>query len=326
MIIPLLPEIRKILRESANIAICCHIDPDGDAIGSLLGLGLALTSQGLRVNMVSPDGVPPSFRFLPGADEVLTSLPPFKEPIVVVVLDCGDLDRLGSIAQQVSLQLNVINIDHHPTNTNFGTINWIEPEASATAEMVFFLLRCLAIPITEETATCLYTGIHTDTGGFRYQNTTARVHKVVGQLINTGVKPWRVSDRVYDTKPLSQIHLLQAALERLQVTSDGRIAWIALPYHVMSSYKEDDTSGIINYPRMVAGTELAILLKEDEKGQVKVGFRSREQVDVGLLAQSLGGGGHARAAGCVIPGPLVAAEKQVLTVAKRALKELEVDG
>lgn len=321
MMTSLLPEIKTVLQKTTDIVICCHIDPDGDAIGSLLGLGLTFKNQGRKVQLVSPDGIPLNLRFLPGANETATNFNTSSDRIAAIVLDCGDLDRLGPIAQEVGVLDCIINIDHHPTNTLFGTINWVDPKASATAEMVFYLLQDLSIPVSKNAATCLYAGIHTDTGGFRYQNTTAQVHQVAQQLIQAGVKPWEVVDRIYDTKSLSQIRLLQEALARLQVTSDGRIAWISLPQQVLKSCNEDDTSGLINYPRMIAGTELAILLKEDDNGQVRIGLRSRELIDVGLLAHGLGGGGHPRAAGCVLPGPLASAEKKVLAVAQQALQE-----
>ena len=320
MIIPPIAKIKRILQENrTSFTLCCHIDPDGDAIGSLLGLGLALADKGIKIEMLSPDGVPSNLRFLPGTDLVTCDIPSRDSVSTAIILDCADLNRVGPMAKYISLFANVINIDHHPTNTAFGTINWVEPEACATAEMVYFLLRSLEIPISKNTATCLYTGIHTDTGGFRYQNTSARVHFIAAKLVDLGAVPWWISEKIYDTKPLSQIRLLQASLERLKVTSDGRIAWITLPTELMDIHKEDDTSGIINYPRMVAGTELSILFKEDKKGLVKVSFRSKGLVDVGSLALSFGGGGHARAAGCLVSGPLPVVETEILASAKRAL-------
>lgn len=323
MIVPVLQEIRTVLQQSNELVLYCHLDPDGDALGSLLGLGLTLKDSGWRVQMISPDGVPTNFRFLPGAKDVLTSLTTLNYRATTIVLDCGDLGRLGTAAHEVTKLPHVINIDHHPTNTEFGTINWVEPKASATAEMIFFLIRDLSLPLSMETATCLYTGIHTDTGGFRYENTTAKVHNVAEQLLKKGVKPWEIADRVYDTKSMDQLRLLQKAIERLQVTPDGRIAWISLPSDEFVSYHGRDISGLINYPRMVAGAEVAVLLKEEAGDLVRVGLRSRRLVNVGLLAKGLGGGGHARAAGCIIPGPLAQAEERVLATVQKALQEVQ---
>lgn len=320
MIIPPLQEIKNLLQQSTDLVLCCHLDPDGDALGSLLGLGLALRNHGWQVQLVSPDGVPMSYQFLPGAQEVANTFTAQTKQIAII-LDCGDLDRLGSVTHEISKVPRTINIDHHPTNTEFGTINWINPAASATAEMVFFLLRGLSIPLTSDIATCLYTGIHTDTGGFQYENTTAQVHKVAEQLLQNGVKPWEIADRIYHSKSLAQLQLIQKALERLQVTSDGRIAWISLPYDSFYCYDDEDTGGLINYPRMLASAEVAVLLREDGSERVRVGLRSRRLVDVGLVAKRLGGGGHARAAGCVLSGSLACAENKVLTAIRQALRK-----
>ncbi|HHT71019.1 MAG TPA: bifunctional oligoribonuclease/PAP phosphatase NrnA [Firmicutes bacterium] len=321
MVIPQFQEIRTVLRQSPELVLCCHFDPDGDALGSLLGLGLALRNKGWQVQLVSPDGIPSMYNFLPGAEDVSTTITAFSNRAVAIVLDCGDLERLGPLASEVATAKQIINIDHHPTNTEFGTINWVEPRAAATAEMVFSLLWELSIPVDLDIATCLYTGIHTDTGGFRYQNTTADVHKVAETLLRIGVKPWEIADKVYDRKSLSQLRLLQQALERLQVSSSGLIAWVSLPYDRFGCYTDEDIGGLINYPRMVASAEVAVLLRENDDRQVRVGFRSRHLVDVGLLAKRLGGGGHSRAAGCILSGSLTQVETQVLAAVEKELQE-----
>jgi len=320
MIIPHLQEIKSALNQSPNLLLFCHVDPDGDALGSLLGLGLALKDHGWQVQLISPDGVPANYQFLPGTEYVTTSFTT-EGQATAIILDCGDLDRLGTITDKVSSLHSIINIDHHSTNTKFGAINWVEPKASATAEMIFFLLKKLAIPLTVKTATCLYTGIHTDTGGFRYENTTARVHQVAEQLLKIGVKPWKIADEIYDRKSVAQLQLLQKALQRLSVSTDGQIAWISLPYDIVQYYTDEDLSGIINYPRMVASAEVAVLLTESVDGHVRVGLRSRQSVNVGLLAMRLGGGGHPRAAGCILSGTLAHAEKEVLEAVQQALQE-----
>jgi phosphoesterase RecJ-like protein len=312
--------ISEIVLKASELVLLCHVDPDGDAIGSLLGLGLALKATGRKVSMVSPDGVPASYTFLPGSREVERTIGELGEVTVVIVLDCGDLERLGALREKVAGHPLLINIDHHPTNGRFGRYNLVDPQAAATAELVLSLLDRLELPVSLPVATCLYTGLHTDTGGFRYENTSPRVHRVAERLLELGVKPWEVADFVYDTKPLPQVLLIREALSRLKLGCAGRMAWVSLPRSVFRACGTDDTSGLINYPRMIAGVEVALLFKETEEGTVRVGLRSRH-VDVSRLALRFGGGGHARAAGCTLAGPLERAEEIMLKAAERALEE-----
>ncbi|HHY92290.1 MAG TPA: bifunctional oligoribonuclease/PAP phosphatase NrnA [Firmicutes bacterium] len=312
--------VREAIRRAREALLFCHVDPDGDAIGSLLGLGLALTPTGCRVTLVSPDGVPPNYAFLPGAEQVQRAAVPPETGSVVIVLDCGDLGRLGPAREAVARHPRIVNIDHHPTNDRFGTYNLVDPSAAATAELVLALLEELQLALTLPVATCLYTGLYTDTGGFRYENTRPRVHRAAERLLEVGVKPWEVADSVYNTKPLAQILLLREALGRLELSADGRIAWMSLPQDVLARCGIQETDGLIDYPRMIAGVEIAMLLRETEEGAVRVGFRSR-RVDVSRLALRFGGGGHVRAAGCTVPGPLAAAEKAVLAAAAETLQE-----
>lgn len=312
--------IREVILKGTEFLLLCHVDPDGDAIGSLLGLGLALEASGRRVRLVSPDGVPANYAFLPGADHVVATTGVVEPGTVAFVLDCGDPERLGAAREVVSQAPWLVNIDHHPTNTGFGRINLVDAGAAATAELILYLLEELSLPLTQAVATCLYTGIHTDTGGFRYENTSASAHRAAQRLVEAGAKPWEIADRVYDTKSVSQLLLLRAALERLKVGCGGRLAWVSLPQAVFAACGTDDTSGLINYPRMIAGVELAILFRETKEGAIRVGFRSRH-LDVSRLAQRFGGGGHIRASGCTVPGPLARAEKMVLAVAEKVLTE-----
>lgn len=313
-------KIVEIVLNASELVLLCHVDPDGDAIGSLLGLGLALKAAGRQVSMVSPDGVPASYAFLPGAEEVERTVEKLRDTTVVIVLDCGDLERLGALREKVAGHPLLLNIDHHPTNRGFGRYNLVDPQAAATAELVLLLLDHLQLPLSLPVATCLYTGLHTDTGGFRYENTSPRVHRAAERLLEVGVKPWEIADFVYDTKPLAQVLLIKEALSRLKLGCAGRLAWISLPRAVLQACGTDDTSGLINYPRMIAGVEVALLFKETEEGTVRVGLRSRH-VDVSRLAFRFGGGGHARAAGCTLAGPLERAEEVMLEAAERALEE-----
>lgn len=313
-------KIVEIVLNASELVLLCHVDPDGDAIGSLLGLGLALKAAGRQVSMVSPDGVPASYAFLPGAEEVERTIEKLRDTTVVIVLDCGDLERLGALREKVAGHPLLLNIDHHPTNRGFGRYNLVDSQAAATAELVLSLLDHLQLPLSLPVAICLYTGLHTDTGGFRYENTSPRVHRAAERLLEVGVKPWEIADFVYDTKPLAQVLLIKEALSRLKLGCAGRLAWISLPRAVLQACGTDDTSGLINYPRMIAGVEVALLFKETEEGTVRVGLRSRH-VDVSRLAFRFGGGGHARAAGCTLAGPLERAEEVMLEAAERALEE-----
>ncbi|MFD1394840.1 bifunctional oligoribonuclease/PAP phosphatase NrnA [Kroppenstedtia eburnea] len=309
--------------EPGPYLVVSHLHPDGDAIGSTLAVGWILKRLGKQVVMVNESPVPDKFRFLPEAERILSpdeagAEGPYRR---VIAVDVADRERMGSVCQLLAAEAEVLNIDHHPTNDRFGTTNLVIPGAAATAEILCHWSRRLQVEWDRELATCLYTGLLTDTGGFRYANTTPEVMELASGLLRHGVEPGAIADRVIETMTRGQLALLRRALDTLTFSDDGQVGWIKLTREDFrsSGAREEDLDGIVNYARNVAGVDVGILFRETDGQGIKVSLRSREIVDVGKLAQSMGGGGHARAAGCSLTGTLDEAEKSLLEQVKAAL-------
>lgn len=304
--------------------VVSHLHPDGDAIGSTLAVGLILKRLGKRAVMVNESPVPYKFRFLPDAENILTpeeaeAEGPFRR---VIAVDVADRDRMGTVRRLLAEDVKVLNIDHHPTNDRFGTCNLVMPEAAATAEILCLWAQRLEVEWDRPLATCLYTGLLTDTGGFRYSNTTPEVMELASGLLRHGVDPGGVADRVIETMTRGQLALLRRSLDTLTFSDDGQVGWMKLNREDFraTGAEEEDLDGIVNYARNVMGVDVGILFRETDVGRVKASLRSREIVDVGKLALSLGGGGHARAAGCTLTGTMEEAEQRVLEQVNAVLK------
>ena len=314
-----LKSIASILKKEKKITLISHVLPDGDAIGSLLALGMALKSMGCKVFMVNPDGVPKIYHFLPGSDSVSKRIDSI--PSTVVLLDCSDLDRIGELKDAVSSANCLINIDHHVSNELFGHINYVDTEASATGEIIYSLLTLLNVEIEARIACSLYTAIVTDTGSFQFENTTSRTHLIAAELLTSGTDLSEIRRNLWENVPLMSIKLLTQTLKTLELDADGRIAWVKLPYNIFSKFgaSTEHVEGIVNYPKSIEGVEIGLLFKEIEPGIIKVGLRSKTEVDVNELAQVFGGGGHKRAAGCMLDLPLEEAVSKVVEEAKKYL-------
>ncbi len=311
--------ISEVLRQSKSVLILEHKKPDGDCIGSGLGLALGLLFLGKRVLLLSQDAHPSSYDFLPGQYLHSTISEMTSDPVsfdTVVFLDCTDPHRTGKCLSFAVGDM-IINIDHHVSNSQYGDVCLVDPGASSTGELVFFLLKALGVPITRNIALCLYCAIASDTGGFRYQNTTARALWVASELVEVGADPSRVADYLFETRSLSSLLLLRSALQTLTLHFGGNVASVEVTRDMVenSGSSFDETEGIINYPRSIEGVEVALCFKETPDGQgVDVSFRSKHRVDVAKIAESLGGGGHARAAGAFILGSLDQAKIKVFGV------------
>ncbi len=309
-----LNEAAQAIRDSQTFVLACHVNPDGDAIGSLLGLALALLSLGKTVTCLSEDGVPDILAFLPGAAMVQqsTDTPAFD---LALVVDSGDLPRVGATVQPlIGRARRVVDIDHHVTAGAFGDIRVLNSRAASTAEIVYALLKTMAVPVTADIATCLFTGIITDTGSFRFQNVTPNTLRVAAELLEAGAPPAHISENVFDNRTFAATRLLGAALAAMQQTPDGKIVWThvtALDFQTFGA-KDADTEGIVSYVRGVRGADAGILFREMADGQIRVSLRSREGLDVSQIAARFGGGGHRMASGCTLPGPLTEAEQIVL--------------
>jgi phosphoesterase RecJ-like protein len=311
-----LEQIADVIKKQKEIALVSHIIPDGDAIGSALALGLALQNLGQKVQILNPDGVPKIYTFLPGSDLLSTKFTII--PKTIILLDCSDIDRIGPLKYSLSKEDQIINIDHHISNTFFGSLNFVDTSASATGEVVYKLIKHLDTEITSEIATCLYTAIVTDTGSFQYENTTDETHLIASKLLSLGTDLSVIRRFLWESVPLKSIQLLAETLKTLEIGCQGKIAWISLPFETYHQYgvNAEYIEGLVNYPKSIEGVEIGIFFKEIEPGKIKISLRSKTKIDVNKLAQKFGGGGHKRAAGCILETPLRNAIDTVVIKAK----------
>jgi len=312
------------LKEEQSFYLISHMLPDGDSIGSLLAMGEGLRSIGKEVRMFTPGHIPRKYTFLQGSSLILHEVLLEDPTITIIVLDSSDLDRLGLFKEEVSKSSQIINIDHHITNQLFGTLNLVDSNAAATGEIIYHIMEKLQVELTESIAEALYVAIATDTGSFKYDNTTPETHRVVATLLEQGLSPGILSQIIFDERPLSFYILLKEALSTLELYEDRKIAIMTLSKDIRerSGATTDDLDGIVNYTRNIEGIELGILFYADGSDEVKVGFRSRT-IDVSVLAGKLNGGGHARAAGCRMKGDFGAIKAKVLSESFGMLKELD---
>ena len=300
--------------------ISTHVNPEGDAIGSVLALGLALKGLNKEVHVLTEDPVPESLLFLPGAGGIVHEAPGGAFDIAFA-LDCGDRERLGKQFMKVSGVGKIINIDHHVSNTRFGEINHVDPKASSASEIVYDLLLAIPAPVTVEIAENIYTGVLTDTGSFHYSNTTPKTLSVARACLSAGVDPWRVAEQVYENQPVARLTLLSRVLQTLEFHSEGRIGCVTLTRRMFEEtgatlpMAED----FINFPRSVRGVEVAILFREVNPEKFRVSFRSRRAVDVARIAGLYDGGGHVNASGCTVDGSLGDVKDKILGSVKAAL-------
>lgn len=319
-----LEPVAQVLRRSDRIAVVGHVSPDLDSIGSILALRLALSELGKTAWAVSPDPDPVYWHFLPGHEELVVGAPDDLVPDVVAVLDTEvSPDRLGKSWPLVERARLSVNVDHHDTNNRAAHHCVVEPAAAATGELVYFLIRAMGVPVTRPIATCLYAAILTDTGSFRYANTTARTLALAAELVATGVDPHDVASRIYDTRSWEYMKLLGKLLARLERTEDGKIAWLRLDYEDASEagLPPSEIEGLVQYPRMIQGVEVALLFKELEPGTTRVSLRSQRYVDVSAIARAFGGGGHLRAAGCTVAAPMEQVVPLVVEACRSAVRQ-----
>ncbi len=309
-----LAEAAAAIGQSQTIVLACHVNPDGDALGSLLGLALALIPLGKTLTCLSEDGVPDILKFLPSAD-LIQQATDIAEFDLALVVDSGDLPRVGKTIQPViGRARQVVDIDHHVTTGAFGDIRVLDARAASTAEIVYALLLTLQTPITPDLATCLFTGIITDTGSFRFQNVTPNTLQVAAALLEAGAPPAFISEHVFENRTFAATRLLGHALSSLKQTTGGRIVWasIAAADFAEIGATDQDTEGIVSYVRGVRDAEVGILFREMVGGGIRVSLRSRESINVAAVAEKFGGGGHRMASGCTVNLPLAEAEAAVI--------------
>ena len=311
-------EIKEEIMKSKRIGLSFHTSPDGDAIGSTLSLLNALRYLGKDAYIISRDVIPNNFSFLSFANEVDgITLEPKADTDLVIVLDCGNVDRISAdLSNYIG---KIINIDHHISNEKYGFINYVDITAAATCEISYLLIKELGIDFHNkngiETAigSAVYIGIVTDTGSFRHSNVTSRTHSIVSELIELGIDNSKIHSNLFDNKPFEKVKLMGSVLSNIELVLDNKVAVLQIPKGMLEEFnlQNTDTSDIISVGLGIKGVEVSMLLKEVEDG-VKGSLRSKNNVDVRKIAEVYGGGGHIKAAGVMQKGIDIAKAKENL--------------
>jgi phosphoesterase RecJ-like protein len=314
------------LRAGRSVAMSTHINADGDGCGSETALSRLLGQMGIRSKIVNPTPWPDMYKFLLGVDVKDASdqgAKGLKDADVLVVLDISDVKRLGVLAEAVRrLTIPKIVIDHHlPSDEPPSTLMVADTTACATGELIYDFAAVLGLKVTPDIARALYVALLTDTGGFRFSNTSARCLSIAGQLIASGVEPEEMYGRLYASMPVGRLHLLRDALATLEVDPEYGISWISVAAGAAEQYglRSEDLEGIAEHPRSIGGTRLAVFFRDLGHDKVKVSFRSTGDVDVNKFAKQFAGGGHARAAGALIEGNLEVVRRKVIAAAREFL-------
>jgi phosphoesterase RecJ-like protein len=295
-----LDDIIQFIRDHDRFVITSHARPDGDAIGSELGLALMLEKLGKTAHIFNADPHPRPYQSLPGIEKIEVTHKVEGNYDGLFILECNDLERpnLQNLDQYFA-----INIDHHPNTEAFGDLNWLDDSAAAVGEMIYELAQALPVELTPEIATNLYVAIFTDTGSFQYSNTRAKTFLITGDLVNHGASPSAIAQAVYMTRPYARLQILGMLLNTLQVHS-SRIASITLTQEMLekTGASANDMEGIVDYPLSMEGIDLAAFFREEANGQYRVSLRSKNNYDVSTVAGHFGGGGHKNAAGLAVQG------------------------
>jgi len=324
-------DIIKVIKNSRKIAILPHLNADGDALGSSIGLYLTIRETGKEAAIILEEPVPNTYLFLPNIDKVIV----YNETLygeskyasgngksifdLVIAVDTGDLNRLGKRKIIFDCAETTVNIDHHATNTEFANINYVDTTASATGEIIYKIAKLMDNKISSELALCLYVALSSDTGGFRYSNTTPVTHQIAAELINRGVDVAEISRRLFDITSLGKVKLMALASQSLEILENGKIAVMKIDDLMMkeSGALEEECEGIVNIGRNIEGVEVALLFREKSDNTVKVNLRSNSDIDVSKIASVFSGGGHKKAAGCTLKGNFKEIKENILSEVRR---------
>ena len=314
--------VMEVIRHHKRFLVSSHLNPEGDALGSALALASLLKRLGKKAMVANEGGIPKSYRFFPRVAPVLSGPDPKGKVEVAMVVDVPLLSRTGTVEKLIKQIPVLVNIDHHVSNHRFAHINWVDPMAAAVGEMIYRLYRAFRVKPTRDEALCLYVSLVTDTGSFRYMNTTPAVHRMAAQLIATGVSPLRVSQVLYENRSSRDLRFLGDTLQGIRHTPDGKIAWLEVTNRMVKAHSPgpDVQDELVNFPRSIESAEIAFVVREtEEKGKIRASLRSKGNVDVDRLARRFGGGGHKAASGCTIEGTLLEARERLLKAARQAL-------
>jgi phosphoesterase RecJ-like protein len=315
----MLSQVVELIEKKDRFAITSHVRPDGDGLGSSLGLFWLLQALNKDVEVIMRDPAPHAYQQLPGAHTIRVVANVDRAYDAIFVIECSDVDRpgLANLEKQV-----VVNIDHHSTTELFGTINWIDSTAAAVGEMIYNLCKATGVRVTKEIAECVYTALLTDTGSFHYSNTTERTFKIASELVRTGVKPAKTAEAIFGSHQWPKIQLLGHVLATAKRDDTGHVAWMwqTMEMQQQSQASEEDADGFVNYPLAVGEVEVAALFKETSAGVYRTSLRSKGDVNVARIAEQFGGGGHRNAAGCTLRGNSTEIEQKVVPLLQDAIK------
>jgi phosphoesterase RecJ-like protein len=317
----IIDRILDAVRHSKTFCIAGHIRPDGDCVGSQLGLGLALQNEGKKVACWNEDAVPQKYKFLNG-DGLFQKPKRVLKFDCVIATDCASFERLGKVVPCIGHRKLLINIDHHESNTRYGDINWVSAREPSCGELIYRLLKVARWPITRRIADCLFTGVSTDTGSFQYATTRPGTFHVGAELVTRGANLAKICDEVYQSYPLSRARLLKHVYSRFRLTHNDRIAWFWLKKadFARTGAESDDTEGLIDHIRDIEPVVVACVFEEIEPEMTRISLRSKsDRVNVSDIAAQFGGGGHSAAAGARIPGKPLSVQRRVIAAVKRAL-------
>jgi phosphoesterase RecJ-like protein len=318
----IIDRIIETIREHRTFCIIGHVRPDGDCVGSQLGLGFALRNEGKKVVCWNEDPIPDKYRFLDG-EKMFEKPREGQEFDCVIATDAASLERTGRVAERVKQRKVMINIDHHESNTRFADLDWVSPREPSTGELIFRLLKIAKWPITKPIADCLFTAVSTDTGSFQYPSTRPGTYHVAGELVRRGANLAKICDEVYQSYPVSRAKLLRQVYNKFRLTHDDRIAyfWLKKADFTRTGADSSDSEGLIDHIRAIAPVVVACVFEEIQPDLTRISLRSKsDKINVSDIAAMFGGGGHSAAAGARIPGTPLSVQRRVVAALKKAIK------
>ena len=315
-------KILEAIKGMQQFCVVGHIRPDGDCIGSQLALTLALQSQGLDVCCWNQDPAPAKLQFM-DAEGLLKAPEPDRAFDCVIAVDAASYERLGTVADHIQSRKLLINIDHHPSNTRYGDINWIASHSASSGEMIYQLIQAARWPLSRPIADCLFTAISTDTGSFQYPSTSQSTFETAGQLVKKGADLGAICDEVYQSYSLSRVRLLKRVYNQFKLTEENQIAylWLKKTDYAKSGATREDTEGLIDHIRAIEPVLVACLFEEIEPGETRISLRSKDPaVNVDTIARQFGGGGHKAASGARVEGKPLTIQRRVISAIRKALR------
>jgi phosphoesterase RecJ-like protein len=311
-------EIGDILKSNRSFLVCGHVRPDGDSIGSLLAFYFLLKNMGKQVRLYNAGPIPPYFRLFSGAEKIETEYDRSYECDVCIFVDCGSEDRVIEHARPCGY---LINIDHHKSNSSFGDVNYIDPEATAVGEQIYHIVTTMREPITPEIAASIYLSLLSDTGGFRFSNTDNVTFAVAAEMVKQGANPSRVAEILYENRSPESIIIKGQVLADLHYECGGRLVWAEIRQDTYKQYgEENEPESLVGEMRGIAGVEVSILFHEIMEGGMRAGLRSRGSLDVSAIASRMNGGGHTNASGCYVKGDYPVLRGRLLSIAIEYMK------